>query len=172
MPKISLIEKAKKRAKRLARLRQDPRFLKTMGKLKRAKLLEAGDVPEYRGIVFLEDALWAAQLEPRIYELLPAIILRRPQFFSFFILPKDLEQAVNGLKTGHPKTPYQDIEPKDYKKWHAFVGRKKEIPKIMKTLRLSQEDINTLKELAEKKHMSATQIIRDALKIYAKTIHS
>ena len=60
----NLIEKARRKTKLLQKLRKDPRYLKTVGKLKREGLLDVRDVPEYRGQVFLEEAFWAAELEP------------------------------------------------------------------------------------------------------------
>ena len=59
MHKRHLVEKAKRKLRALQKLRKDQRYLMTLGKLKHAGYLDVRDVPEYRGQVFLEDALWA-----------------------------------------------------------------------------------------------------------------
>src|SRR5687768_13272417 len=103
MPDKKLVEKAKRKLKALQKLRKDPRYLRTIGKLRLAGFLDVRDIPEYRGQIFLNDALWAAELEPRILELLPAIVARRPKFFVFFDLPEDLKHVVKEIKRGHPE---------------------------------------------------------------------
>ncbi len=164
------IEKAKRKLNALRKLRRDPRYLKTMGKLKQAGLLDVRDIPAYRGQVFLDEALWAAELEPRIYELLPAILARRPKFFAFFQLPEDLERVVKELKRGHPMTPYHDIAPEKYNQWTSFVGRGSRMPKVMKTFRLSQEDLEILSRLSAKTSKPQSQILRQALRNYANAL--
>ena len=167
MENKKLIKKAKYKVKRLQKLRQDPRYLKTLGKLKRAGFLDVRDVPEYCGQVFLQDALWAAELEPRVYELLPAILVRRPKFFAFLKLPDELANIVREIRAGHPKTPYQGIMPEKYYRWVSFVGRKPANQNIMKSFRLSQVDLEILGQLSKETSQSQTQILRQALKEYA-----
>jgi hypothetical protein len=170
MTNKKLIEKAKQKAERFQKLRKDPRYLKTIGKLKREGLLDVRDVTEYRGQVFLDDALWAAEMEPRIYELLPAIIVKRPKFFAFLKLPKDLEVVVKEIKKGRAKTPYQGIDPEKYNHWVPFVGKRSTLPKIMKVFRLSQDDLEILMRLSKEKSKSQTQIFSEALRAYAKKV--
>ncbi len=167
MPNKKIIEKAKRKLKILQRLRKDPRYLKTMGKLKQAGFLDVRDIPEYRGQIFLEEALWAAELEPRIYELLPAIIARRPKFFAFLKLPEDLDIVVKEVKQGHPVTPYQGISPEKYSQWFLFVARRPIVPKILKAFRLDLDDLKILNRLSLKTSKSQAQILRLALREYA-----
>ena len=162
-----LIEKAKRKTKQLQKLRRDPRYLKTIGKLKREGLLDVRDVPAYRGQIFLEDALWAAELESRIYELLPAIIARRPKFFAFLKLPEDLAAVVGELKRGRAETYYRDIAPEKYRQWDLFMTGDATTLKVMKTFRLSQKDLETLGRLSREEKKSQTQILRQALREYA-----
>jgi hypothetical protein len=170
MPNKKLIEKAKRKLKALQKLRKDPRYLKTIGKLKLAGLLDVRDIPEYRGQIFLEDAIWAAELEPRIYEILPAIIARRPRFFTFFQLPGDLDRAVKEIKRGNPVTSYQGVAPEKYNQWSSFVGRKTTAPKVMKAFRLGLEDLSLLKKLSDKTSKSQTEILSEALREYGRRI--
>lgn len=163
MNKNELIRKAKLKAKRLAQKRQDPRFVKTMGKLKRAGFIDIRNIPETRGQVFLDDALWAAKIEPRIHELLPAIIVKHPKFFTFQTLPHDLETVVQEIKRGKAKSTYQGFEAKDYERWVPSIGRQDTYPRIMKSFRLKREDITLLEKLQKKTGQSKTQIIREAI---------
>jgi len=171
MPVKKLIEKAKLKLKALQKLRKDPRYLKTMGKLKLAGLLDVRDIPDYRGQIFLNDALWAAELEPRVYELLPAIIARRPKFFVFFELPEDLGHVVKEIKRGHPVTPYQGIAPEKYNQWISFVGRKPTAPKVMKAFRLGLEEMSILKRLSERMSKSQTHVLSEALRDYEQRVN-
>lgn len=170
MTRNALIEKAKKKARVLRELRTDARYLKTVGKLKKEGLLEVHDVPDYRGQVFLEDALWAGEIEPRILELLPAILVRRPAFFAFLSLPADLEQVVREIKAGHPKTPYRGIAAEKYGQWVSFVGKRELLPKVMRSFRMSLDDSRLLDRLSEKTSSSRAEIIHKALNQYATSV--
>lgn len=172
MDNLKIINKAKRKAQRLKKLRSDSRYLKTVGKLKREGFLDVRDVVEYRGQVFLEDALWAAKLEPRIYELLPAIIARRPKLFVFFELPKDLEAVVKEIKKSCVKTPYQGVAPEKYSQWISLVSRKNKVAKVMKAFRLCAEDLAILDTLSQKQAKSRTEILHQALVAYAKISYS
>jgi len=171
MPDKKLIEKAKRKLRALQKLRNDPRYLKTIGKLKLAGLLDVRGIPGYRGQIFLHDALWAAELEPRVYELLPAIIARRPKFFVFFQLPEDLARVVKEIKRGHPETSYQGVTPEKYNQWVSLVGRKPTTPKVMKAFRLGQEEMNILKRLSERMSKSQVYVLSEALRVYEKQIN-
>lgn len=170
MTKEEILEKAKQKARHLEKLRQDARYLKTIGKLKREGLLDVRDLSAYRGQVFLEDALWVAQLEPRIYELLPAIVARRPKFFVFLKLPEDLRTVVQEIKRGYAKTPYHEVAPEKYSRWVSFVGRKPGPVKVMRAFRLHLEDVAVLSSLSKKTHQSQSQVLHQALMDYAKRI--
>lgn len=141
--------------------------MKTVGKLKREGLLDVPDIREYRGQVFLKEALWAAELEPRIYELLPAIVFRRPGFFAFVNLPEDLVPIMAEMRTGELKTPYKDIPPEKYGKWVEWVGFHGGRPKVMKSFRLGREDLDRLERIGGKTEKTATEILQEALRVYS-----
>ncbi len=166
MPNKKMLEKAKLKLRALQKLRKDPRYLKTLGKLRLAGFLDVRDVPTHRGQVFLDDALWAAKLEPRIFELLPAIVARRPKFFAFLQLPENLNLVVNEIKRGQPVTAYQGIAPEKYCQWIQLVGRTDAEPKVMKAFRLSRDELAMLERLSERMSKSQTQILSEALRAY------
>lgn len=166
--KRGLIERAKRKAKQLRKLRADPRYLKTIGRLKRDGLLDVHDIPEYRGQVFLQDALWAAQIEPRIYELLPAIIARRPKCFAYLTLPDDLEVVVRELKRGHAATSFRGVAAEKYERWSSFIGRRHGDLRVLKSFRLRRKLLEILRELSEKSSKSETRILEEALEAYSR----
>jgi hypothetical protein len=161
-----LIARAQRKAKQLKKLYADERFLKTIGKLKGDGFLDAPGIATFHGMVFLKDALWAAELEPRIFELLPAIINRRPKYFTYLDLPKDLETVVNELRAGRPMTPYRGIEPEKYQRWTSLVGRQGVLPKVMRSFRLDQGDVALLELMREKTGKSFSKILSEALRAY------
>lgn len=164
MKRKSLTKKSKKKAKDFRKLRQDPRFLKTLGKLKKAGFLDVQGILPTSGMVFLEDALWAARIEPRIYELLPAILVNQPKFFAFSKLPDDLKKIVTELKTGKPKTYYRGVAPKAYERWIPVFARNGEYPSVMKSFRLHREDIKNLEDLQSITGLSKSEILREAIR--------
>lgn len=163
MPRNELIERARRKAARLKKLREDPRYTKTLGKLRHEGLLDVRDVAEYRGQVFLDDALWAAELEPRILELLPAILARRPKVFAFLKLPAELDLVVRELRAGRARIPFRGIPAKRYERWMDLVGRTKSRPKIMRSFRLSPGEIEILERLAARRNTTQAEIIQQAL---------
>ena len=167
MQKKELFKRAKAQAKKLASFRKDVRYLKTIGRLKYYGLIDVKDIQEYGGPVFLADALLAAQLEPRIYELLPAIMNKHPKIFRHVELPEDLATVVKEIRQGVSVTTYKGIEPKQYLRWIPFMGRKNLYPKIMRSFRLSREEIHILDQIQKETSQSHTEILRNALKLYA-----
>jgi hypothetical protein len=84
---------ARKRYQALRQKQRDPRFKKVMGRLVAAKLLTTNleGIRPHDKPVPLEDALWAGTVEPRITELLPAVLVKKPGILR---LPKDLPDDV------------------------------------------------------------------------------
>ncbi len=163
MTNQELIKKAQKKMIRIKKQRRDLRYIKTLGKLRREGLLDVRDVAEYRCQVFLNEALWAAKLEPRILELLPALLARRPKVFVCLDVPQELELVVRELRVGRAKTPYQGIPAQNYERWMDLVGHNKLRPKIMRSFRLSTAAIAILETLAKNQNTSQSAIIQQAL---------
>ena len=85
--------RARKRHRALLRKRRDPRFQSVMGRFVEDGLLETRieGIVRRRKPVPLDDALWAGTVEPRIMELLPAVLVKRPKLLR---LPKELPEDV------------------------------------------------------------------------------
>ena len=84
----ALQARAAQRLRSIRRRRRDPRYQQVMGRFVAAGLLRTNEsVPEHREPVDVRHVIWAGQVEPRLVELLPALIVKKP---SLFIDPKDM----------------------------------------------------------------------------------
>jgi|GEM_PF-764326 hypothetical protein len=165
MPNRKLIEQARVRHAQIAKEKKDPRYLRVMGKLIQAGLLTHATLPPTRKRVSLKDALWAGRLEPRILELIPAIVIKKP---GLLVLPKelpaDLKSIVAGIRHGHSTPDFRGIPSRSYRQWIPRIGHRNKYPSCTKTFRFSRHDRELLEEL--KKALpdhSEIAIIRKAL---------
>ncbi len=160
----NIIKKAKIRARQLARLREDPRFAKVIGRLVHEGLLDTRHVRPSRSKPFVEEVLWVGEnLEPRVLELLPAIALKRPRMLMDQVYPDDLRCAMNDLRRGEAQGFFRGVELRKCLQWVPIVGRKNHLPTAMKTFRLGIEEQELLRKISTKKGITESQVIRDAL---------
>lgn len=166
-----LQKKAQKEFRRLQKQRRDPRYLNVIGRLVLEGLLESRDVIPTHTKATIDDALWAAQIEPRIYELLPAIIFRHPRMFlQTRPLPDDLAKTVMELRRGRAETAFRGVPPEKYSQWVTHVGRDKaKRPAVAKTHRFTEKDIELIAKLKERWGVGETEVLRRALKMVAGT---
>jgi len=147
--------------------RNDPRFIKTIGKLVAAHLLESNTIKPFKGNVTLQDALWAGQFEPRILELIPAIMLKKKNLFQLKgLCPEDLADVIKRVVHGEEAIPFRSVEPRLYLRWVERVGHKGKSPALLKTFRFSNEDVKLLNELKSKTALKEIEIIRTALELF------
>lgn len=166
------LEEIKKRARarnaRYEKARRDPRYTKVIGRFTSEGLLEAPGVVPTRGMVTLEDALWVGEVEPRVLELLPALMIRRPKLLAHHeALPDDLREVVSELRRGRAHTCFRSIEPQKYAPWLERLGRKKGMPSVLKSFRFTTEDAAILEALSRRWGVGETEAIRKALRIAA-----
>jgi len=152
-----------KKLKVLSQKKSDQRFIKTMGKLIHSGLIENTKYKPYKGKLLLEEALWAGQYEPRITELIPAIILKKPNFFEIKEMPEDLKQIIRDIKHGIAKNEFREIPAEKYLYWITKVGHKGKQTSLLKTYRFFTEDVTLLNELRQKMDLSEIEVIRTAL---------
>ena len=168
-----LKKKAERRLKQLETRRKDPRYLRVAGRLVRERLLLSPRVLPSAAHPTLEEALWAGEeVEPRILELLPALVFRRPKLFvAAGDLPQDLAQVVRELRRGNPQTPFRGIPAASYAQWVDRVARVRRRGgegrgvSISKTHRFTQEDLSALAKLQERWGVDETAAIRMATKL-------
>ena len=166
-----LQKRARKKARHYRRKRKDPRFVRVMGRLVAAGYLRTNlaEVQAYSGKVSLDDALWAGSVEPRIYELLPAIVIKRPGFFDgASALPADLAEIVRGIRRGQATEDFRGISPRDYLAWVPRVGHRNKHPTLAKTFRFRRQDAVLLRTLADMLGVSETDVIRRGLRSLAR----
>jgi hypothetical protein len=162
--------RAKRRYAELARARQDPRYRRVLGRFRAARLLETNyDVPDYRRPIAIGDALWTGKFEPRVLELLPALIVKKPSLFETLAeLPKDLADVVTKLRRNENPGAFRGIPGPDLAKWVPRVGHRGKTPSRLKCFRFSDEDLKLLEELSRARGLSETATIRLALRSLAR----
>jgi hypothetical protein len=120
----SLVERAQARHTKIQRQRRDPRYRRVLGRFVAAGLLSANEPTKpYRRAIRVADALWAGELEPRILELLPALLIKKPSFFEDRSkLPHDLAQVVRSLRRAEVPTEFRGIPGADLARWLPRIG--------------------------------------------------
>jgi hypothetical protein len=144
-----LVRHARAKRAELESVRRDPRFVRVIGKLVAMGLLETNlPIRPSRAKIHLEDALWAATVEPRVAELLPALVIKRPSvFLSYRELPGELREITRALRRGHPTQPFLGIAPERYARWLPRVGHRGKLPTVRKNFRLTREDLERIDAL-------------------------
>ncbi len=167
--KEELQRRAKRRAARIRQRRKDPRFLRVLGRFVDDGLLFVNEeVEPFRGRLAIADVLWAGELEPRLLELLPALLVKRPGMFEMTSeLPEDLERVVAELRRGRVPGTFREIPGSDVHRWLLRVGRPGKVPALLKSFRFTPEDLRLLEHLAEKLSLSQTDVIRRGLRALA-----
>jgi hypothetical protein len=162
--------RAKRRNAQFERGRRDPRFRRVIGRLRAARLLETNyKVLEHREPIAVEDALWAGKFEPRILELLPALIVKKPSLFELpGELPEDLSEVVRRLRRNETPDTFRGIPGQDIAKWLPQVGHRGKKPSRLKCFRLTEEDLRLLEELSRERDLTETDTVRHALRALAR----
>ena len=164
-----LQRRAKRRMGQLDRRRRDPRYRRVLGRLVGLGLLTSNEaVPKTRAPIDVTDALWAAELEPRIAELLPALVVRRPALFvDALALPDDLAQVVAALRRNEVPPDFRGVPGEKLHRWLGSVGRKGELPSRLKAFRLQPSDLALLTRLRDEFGITETAVLRRALRALA-----
>ncbi len=161
-----LIKLAQKKYARLKQKEEDLRYKKVIGKFVGAGIIGSNYARHYHGPVTVDDVLWASEIEPRLLEVLPAVILKKPNFLKKKNLPEDLENILYAIRRGRAKDPFRGVPVEKYMLWIDKIGHKGKTPSIIKTYRFNLDDLKTLAQLKEKYKTSEAEIIRSAIKFY------
>lgn len=160
---------ARKRHQTLRRKQCDPRFKKVMGRFVAARLLTTNieGIRPHDKPVPLEDALWAGTVEPRIMELLPAVLVKKPGLLR---LPKDppedVAEVMHAIRHGKKAPSFRGVPPDQYLPWVTEVGRKGKSPSVLKSFRFRHEDVLRLARLRKSlPARSDTEVVRLALEL-------
>jgi hypothetical protein len=125
-----------------------------------------GVVPR-RQPVPLDDALWAGTVEPRIMELLPAVLVKKPRLLRLpRELPEDVAEVMHAIRHGKPAPSFRGVPPEQYLPWVTEVGRKGRSPSVLKSFRFRHDDVLRLARLRQSlPARSDTEVIRMALEL-------
>lgn len=161
-----LRERARRRLADIHRDARDPRFVRVMGRFVQEGLLVSNrDVPRHTKRVRVADVLFAGSVEPRLFELLPALLVKRPGLFEDVTkLPADLAGAVRALRRNQEPPDFHGIPGREVHRWLTRVGRKGKTPSRLKSFRFTPEDQRLLERLASELGLSETDVIRKALR--------
>ncbi len=172
MDNETIARRARRRQAALERARRDPRYRRALGRYLAAGVLATTeDVTPYRYPIAIADALWAGRVEPRILELLPALIVKRPSLFiDLEPMPDDLLAAVGALRKNQRPDAFRGIPGAALLRWLPAVGHKNKLPTQLRSFRLRVEDLDLLDRLAESQKSSRTQVLRRALRELADRI--
>jgi hypothetical protein len=159
--------RARKRYQALRRKHRDPRFRNVMGRFVAEGLLETNieGIGPRKAPVPLEHALWAGTVEPRIMELLPAVLVKKPSLLRLpKQLPDDVTAVMHAIRHGKVAPSFRGVPPARYLPWVTEVGRRGKSPSVLKSFRFRHEDVLRLSRLRTKlPARSDTDVIRIAL---------
>jgi hypothetical protein len=162
---LELQRKAQGKQKRLARLRRDPRYRASLGAFVHAKLLTTNvDIPAKKGPVALKDVLWAGRLEPRLLELLPAVMLKKPSMIEHSSVPTDLDRVLDHLRRNETPPDFRGIPGEKLQEWVPRIGHKGKLPTQLKAFRFRKEDVDLLEEIAKERGLTETDVVRAGLR--------
>jgi hypothetical protein len=161
-----LKRRAGRKLRTLNRYRRDPRYLRVMGRFIGEGLLFSNEsIPPHREAVSVDDVLWAGRAEPRLLELLPALIARRPSLFEDVSqLPEDLARVVRGLRRNRVPETFRGLSGQRIYRWLEPLGRQKRAPAVLKSFRLTPQDVRLLKQLADELGATETEVLRRGLR--------
>jgi len=158
--------RAVRRLRAIQRRRSDTRYLQVLGRLVAEGLLTTNEaIAPHREPISVADALWTGQVEPRVLELLPALLVKQPStFVDPRALPDDLERAVRRLRRNLVPKPFRGIAGEKLYRWLPEVGRSRKMPSRLKSFRLQDADLKILKALSVELGVSETEIVRRGLR--------
>jgi hypothetical protein len=161
-----LVERARARYAKIQRQRRDPRYRRVLGRFVAAGLLSTNDqtIP-HRAAIRVADALWAGEVEPRILELLPALLIKRPSFFEGkAALPDDLAHVVRALRRAEVPPEFRGIPGADLARWLPRLGRSGTGPSRLRCFRFSAEESRLLSQLSRELHTTEVAVLRRSLR--------
>ena len=162
----ALVERAQARYAKIQRQRRDPRFRRVLGRFVAAGLLSTSEATKpQRGPIRVADALWAGEVEPRILELLPALLIKKPSLFEDTTqLPDDLAQVVRSLRRAEIPDEFRGIPGADLAHWLPRLGRSGAAPSRLRCFRLSAEESRLLAQLSRELDTTEVAVVRRALR--------
>ncbi len=169
-PSAALAARAQKRLRSLRRRTDVARFVHMLFRFVHEGLLLTNfEVERHAMPLAVADVLWAGEAEPRLLELLPALLVKRPAFFERGAkLPPDLSAVVRALRRDLVPADFRGIPGSDLRRWLRRVGRRDVAPSRLKSFRLKPSEQRLLEALASKLGVTETEVIRRGLRAVAR----
>jgi hypothetical protein len=147
-------------------------YLEVMGRLvAEGVFLPEPPVPPSREAVRVEDVIEVGEREPRVLELLPALLVKRPgMFVSRRELSGELASAVERLKAGRVPEACFGISGTRLYRALERVTRARDKGSRLKAFRLTGADRELLLTLSDELELSETDVIRHALRVLNATL--
>ena len=174
MKNSAFLKKLKEKAEQDNKKRQDLRFRKVMGFLLAKGLLRTNiaDIelrPQVK--MTIDEILWAArEVEPRILEVLPAVLLKFPGHILLKKnLPTELQEIIDRIRKGEEQGPdFQGVPYAKMKYWtNLRLPDRRTKPqnelKTQKNFRLSPGLVEKLAKLSRDRNLTETEIIEMAV---------
>jgi hypothetical protein len=164
-----LVARARQAHRAMERRRRDPRYRRVLGRLVTAGVLTTNtEVEPCRERIVVRDALWAGEIEPRILEVLPALLVKRPGLFvDPRALPEDLAAVVEDLRKHRPPRDFRGLSGASIGRWLGAVGHKGKLPSQLKAFRFQADDLVLLHRLREQLGVTETAVVRRGLRALA-----
>jgi hypothetical protein len=162
----AIVERAQARYAKIERQRRDPRYRRVLGRFVAAGLLSSNEpTTPHRGRIRVADALWAGEVEPRILELLPALLIKKPALFEDATsLPDDLAQVVRALRRAEVPADFRGIPGADLVRWLPRLGRSGTVPSRLRSFRFSAEESRLLARLSRELGTTEVAVLRRSLR--------
>ena len=114
-----IIKKAADKALNDVALAQQPYFVQTVAWFQYLGLLKHNTILPHRYHPDLCDVLKAGEIEPRILELLPAVLILLPEAVRLRRrdVPKDLDAVIDGIQNRRQCKPFRGVPPEKYCHW-------------------------------------------------------
>ena len=106
------LEKLKKIVQKTNDIKAGPRYQNVLDLFLKTKLLRNNHGPKNPAApIDINDAIWAAEYEPRFLEILPAAVIKFPEmFFGHNELVDQIVQDIKANKTTGPSLGYAEFE--------------------------------------------------------------
>ena len=114
-----IIKNAQERAQADEAMTQQPFFVETIAWFHYLGILKHNKILPHRYHPDLQDMLKAGELEPRVLELLPAILILLPEAVQVKKgeMPRDLSAVIANIKHRRVCKPFRGIPPEKYCHW-------------------------------------------------------
>lgn len=164
----ALIKNARRAAKRLQQSLEDPRYRRVIGLLIAKGYLIADHVPPApQAKVSVGEALWAAaELEPRVLEVLPAALIAFPKSFTGIeALPAELQRIIALLKAGSDEGPaFGGFSYSQFRRWteHRPLDRRSKPlsqKRVTLSFRISRKAVQQLNAIAQREGVPRSHLI-------------